>query len=613
MKRFYLLILAASLWCSAAQANSPYEAARTGDLEALRQYRFEGIDLYNPDERGFIPYELAALHANPDNDSEIERHVEMMLWLKEFNAEKHRYGTATTALIQAGLNALGYDAGTPDGVMGEHTAKAIRSYQRDNDLAETGRPGPQWLGFLYQDSVKDMQYKLSKLGYASLGTDGVMGPGTRQAMLKYRRDNQLDSPDYPHLDGLLLASIDTEFKQKEKEKQQAVKEKEREKNQRRTRYAQAGLRALGYRIGKVDGMSGSKTSNAIKAFQRKNDLTPTGEVDEKTRKAMRKAFAKDTQKKLNALGYRLGTPDGLLGKRSIKAIRDYRIKQGMEAMGGINADMLQSLQGDYVRAESERQEREEQRKKSEEQQRKKEAKQRAEKLSTSGKRIRFAQAGMRTLGYGTKVDGHTGGKTEAGIKRFQKRYKLKVTGKVDDKTFKKMKTIFLKETQRKLNALGYKTGKPDGKLGVGTVQAIKKFRRKHGMSGRNLTRLIVAVDDAYDNRNKKKSKRSTKPSGSKPEKKSVSASIKQKSTPKKYVSSMRAAPAPRINRRSSAGGRSASGRMIFNRSGGRVVGCSIAGRYIPIEWCEPFYPLPRNNRCKATFKSNGAVINLLCR
>lgn len=40
--------------------------------------------------------------------------------------------------IQKALNALGYAAGTPDGIMGDGTATAIREYQRTNNLPVTG-------------------------------------------------------------------------------------------------------------------------------------------------------------------------------------------------------------------------------------------------------------------------------------------------------------------------------------------------------------------------------------------------------------------------------------------------------------------------------------------
>ncbi|MBS9781965.1 MAG: peptidoglycan-binding protein [Gammaproteobacteria bacterium] len=475
-KIIYCFCLLGSLFTVQA-GNSPYDAARHGDLDALRQYRFEGIDLFVPDERGFTPYELAALYADHDKPDSVRRHVETMLWLKEYHPEKHHYGKASISLVQAGLNALGYPVGRPDGLIGKKTTDTIKEFQKDNDLAQTGRLGPQWLGVFYQDILKDLQFKLTKLGYNTKGTDGMMGRNTRKAMLKYRQENHLSNPDYPYLDALLLTSVDGAYRSNEKKKKQAIAKQKQQAKENQMRFVQAGLRTLGHRIGKIDGMYGSKTSNAIK--------------------------------------------------------------------------------------------------------------------------------------------------------KFQKRYKLSVTGDIDDKTLAKMRVIFLKETQRKMKYLGYsKIGKPDGKNGKQTSKALAHFHKNYNVSGHGLTAgLIAAVDDEFDSRMdreasktaKRKQKKSShkksksKRSGSKA---TVNAKIRKSSKSSSRKSSNR-----RINtvattsrRTTSVHGNRARGRMSFNRKSGRVVGCSISGRRIPIEWCEPFYPLPRNNHCEATFKpSSGAVINLWCK
>ncbi len=463
--------------------SSPYDAARHGDLQALRQYRFEGIDLFIPDERGFTPYELAALHADPDKPDSVRKHVETMLWLKEYQPEKHHYGKASISLVQAGLNALGYPVGKPDGLIGKKTTDTIKEFQKDNDLAPTGRLGPQWLGVFYQDILKDVQFKLTKLGYNTKGTDGLMGKNTSRAMQKYRQEHQLSNPDYPYLDTLLLTSVDNAYRNNEKKKQQAIAKQKQQAKENQMRFAQAGLRTLGYRIGKIDGMSGSKTSNAIK--------------------------------------------------------------------------------------------------------------------------------------------------------QFQKKYKLSVTGEIDSKTIAKMRVIFLKETQRKMKYLGYKLSKPDGKNGKQTSKALAHFHKNYNVSGYGLTAgLIAAVDNEFDSRmdkeasqkakaKRKQKKTSQKKSKSKriTSKRSTSKATARAKIRKSNKSSSRTSSKKRVSnvattsrRTTSVHGNRARGRMSFNRSGGRVVGCSISGRRIPIEWCEPFYPLPRNNHCEATFKpSSGAVINLWCK
>jgi peptidoglycan hydrolase-like protein with peptidoglycan-binding domain len=42
--------------------------------------------------------------------------------------------------VQAGLNRLGYESGTPDGVLGPRTKTSIEAYERDHGLAVDGKP-----------------------------------------------------------------------------------------------------------------------------------------------------------------------------------------------------------------------------------------------------------------------------------------------------------------------------------------------------------------------------------------------------------------------------------------------------------------------------------------
>lgn len=59
-----------------------------------------------------------------------------------------RYGTAHIRAVQNALNALGYEAGTPDGVLGPSTRAAIRTYQTDSGQAVTGTLTPELIANL---------------------------------------------------------------------------------------------------------------------------------------------------------------------------------------------------------------------------------------------------------------------------------------------------------------------------------------------------------------------------------------------------------------------------------------------------------------------------------
>ena len=64
------------------------------------------------------------------------------------SAGQTRYGTATIRKMQETLNARGYKAGTPNGVLGESTRTALRAFQKSENIVVTGRPNPRTLARL---------------------------------------------------------------------------------------------------------------------------------------------------------------------------------------------------------------------------------------------------------------------------------------------------------------------------------------------------------------------------------------------------------------------------------------------------------------------------------
>jgi len=53
---------------------------------------------------------------------------------------------------------------------------------------------------------------------------------------------------------------------------------------------QERLNELGYKVGTVDGVSGARTVEALKKFQSDNKLTPTGAIDPETARKLRAAI-----------------------------------------------------------------------------------------------------------------------------------------------------------------------------------------------------------------------------------------------------------------------------------------------------------------------------------
>lgn len=119
--------------------------------------------------------------------------------------------------IQTQLKTLGYYAGVIDGLWGRETRYVIGRWQASNDMAETTyvtrqqldllsqqtRPAPvtqktaiptqddaleERLLDLSRDERRDVQRRLTRLGYSTRGLDGVFGSDTRRALATWQRD-----------------------------------------------------------------------------------------------------------------------------------------------------------------------------------------------------------------------------------------------------------------------------------------------------------------------------------------------------------------------------------------------------------------------------------------
>lgn len=135
---------------------------------------------------------------------------------------------------------------------------------------------------------------------------------------------------------------------------------------------QKRLKALGYYNGTIDGDYGNGTKTAVKAFQKRNGLKESGEVNSATLKKLNSSDAKkassssssssgssssdgtcrsgDTgdavkkvQRRLKALGYYNSTIDGDYGNGTKKAVKAFQKRNGLRETGEVNSATLKKL------------------------------------------------------------------------------------------------------------------------------------------------------------------------------------------------------------------------------------------------------------------------------
>jgi len=158
-----------------------------------------------------------------------------------------RRGTASAevAMMQQRLIDLGYLSGEPDGNYGAATEKAVRAFQKTNGLGVDGTAGSSTLGLLYSVDAAGVSASA-----ASANASDAVKAAAEAAAAK---------DDGPLKRG---ASGD------------AVKA------------MQETLIRLGYMTGKADGVFGTKTYEALVAFQNANKLTADGVAGTKTLKKL---------------------------------------------------------------------------------------------------------------------------------------------------------------------------------------------------------------------------------------------------------------------------------------------------------------------------------------
>ena len=116
-------------------------------------------------------------------------------------------GPELVKAIQAELHARRLYAGKVDGAFGPRTARAIRAFERDERLPETGKPSETLLRLLRAPKapaapapqvVTSVQRVLASLGYGPLRVNGALGPETRQAIERFELDRGLPATGFIH-------------------------------------------------------------------------------------------------------------------------------------------------------------------------------------------------------------------------------------------------------------------------------------------------------------------------------------------------------------------------------------------------------------------------------
>jgi lipid-binding SYLF domain-containing protein/peptidoglycan hydrolase-like protein with peptidoglycan-binding domain len=224
---------------------------------------------------------------------------------------------------QQALKDKGTYTGPVDGTMNAETKKALRDFQRKNNLEATGTlnhetmtalgvtPHPSTTGKdtsktgtpgattpkkekgagkptsgVMKGKVREAQAALKKEGFDPGPVDGIMGSKTMTALRDFQSHHGLEVTGTinSETEKALMASAGTTSRSKPATSES--KPAPTTSSVEDIRHLQQALTDLGYSPGDVNGMMTSQTQEAIREFQFLNNLPVTGNLDEQTKAAI---------------------------------------------------------------------------------------------------------------------------------------------------------------------------------------------------------------------------------------------------------------------------------------------------------------------------------------
>ena len=350
--------------------------------------------------------------------------------------------------------------------------------------------------------VKDLQTKLKKLGYYDAYVDGDYGDTTVAAVKAFQKKYNLTA------DGVAgsetLKKLDSAYKNADSDKDDDSLRKGATGSA--VKNLQTKLKKLGFYNAYVDGSYGDTTVAAVKAFQKKYNLTADGVAGSETLKKLDSAYknadsdkdddslrkgatgsaVKNLQTKLKKLGFYNAYVDGSYGDTTVAAVKAFQKKYNLTADGVAGSETLKKLDSAYKNADSDKDDD-------------------SLRKGATGSAVKNLQTKLKKLGfYNAYVDGSYGDTTVAAVKAFQKKYNLTADGVAGSETLKKLDSAYknadsntstdddslrkgatgtaVKTLQTNLKKLGFYTAYVDGSFGSTTESAVKAFQKKYGLT-----------------------------------------------------------------------------------------------------------------------------------
>ena len=199
---------------------------------------------------------------------------------------------------------------------------------------------------VYVDSVmvKKAQRVLSQKGFRT-GVDGIMGPRTQAAIRGFQKARDLEATGQLNRQTLVALGLQPSASA-------GSTDPEPQYSAQTIRSAQETLNNRGYKAGAVNGQMTQQTRDAVRAFQKSENLEVTGRLNAGTLGAlgvltgepdMSADLIRRVQTALEGRGFHPGGVDGKMGDGTRTALRAFQKSENLEATGSPNARTLRAL------------------------------------------------------------------------------------------------------------------------------------------------------------------------------------------------------------------------------------------------------------------------------
>ncbi len=303
----------------------------------------ENID--HTEEDGIIEEEGGdeGIITDTETTSEEQDAEEVANTLAGFNPE----GIEDTVMLQLMLATLGNFTGEVNGNNSPELTEAIKTFQADNNLSADGKAGRQTMTVMNKQVITKIQQYLNDKDLLEDKPTGTLGPKTRKILIDLRKQHKLPEVDPTQLDiGTLLIVLGDANKEDYVKTYLDVLEQQRIQKEK-IQSTQEYLTALGYFNGKIDGLQGKSTNDALLKFKKDNKMTENEELTD----ALFKEFEKETVKKIQGdlakLGYKLKA-DGMMGPTTKKTIETFQKRYSHKVTGDANLETLHQVNARVV-------------------------------------------------------------------------------------------------------------------------------------------------------------------------------------------------------------------------------------------------------------------------